>query len=77
MSFNETIIEHNEQDNFGRLHPIFKLNGFIYSSEETMEQIKRMRCNIVSFEQVTDNHFFVTNNVRFIQDKTLLMLQKK
>ena len=77
----ESVVEakHGPHDNFGRLHPIFKINGFMYSTQETLKQIQRMRKNISQYEKITNNHFFVTNRVSsIIQDQhQLARLQKK
>lgn len=68
-------VKHDAKDNFGRRHPLFKINGFIYTTKETLKQITKMRKSIDQYEKITDNHFFVRSKVSFIQDQTPARLQ--
>ena len=74
-SWQSDAVKHDAKDNFGRRHPLFKINGFIYETEETLKQIAKMRKSIDEYEKVTDNHFFVSSKVSFIQDQTPARLQ--
>ena len=51
------------------------MNGFIYTTEETLKQIGKIRKSIDQYEKITDNHFFVRSKVSFIQDQTPARLQ--